>query len=310
MQRGGALAAMRVAAHQCAPGVFVQRIEAERLLGVFDRTFEGLIVFEKLDKTRNNLSRALTETFPVRINPLAGTVGEDVAFVQRAASWRAARSPASPRSAAASNATRSTTAWTSARHASVRSHVDQAIQRRPRLSEVVQLAAKIRQRLGIARLGPEGTRDPLTLDRSRAGMKYRKAMSCCCRALGGRAETRPCFRTRNPPRSSTHSAGSAATFQDRKRWGDTTDTASRHIGHCHARSVADQWHVASESEDVALGHPDAPIAAIGRPLIQKVCGGDSSVWNAEIAGVRHSTISYFGNVTHALAVPTRPSSSA
>ena len=81
MQRRGALATPRVTAHQRAPGLFVKRIEAERLLGVLDRISEGSIAFEKVDKTRENLSRPLTETFPVRIDPLARAVGQDVAFI-------------------------------------------------------------------------------------------------------------------------------------------------------------------------------------------------------------------------------------
>jgi hypothetical protein len=38
-------------------------------LAELDRVPEGWIVFENVDKTRENLSRTLTETFPVRINP-------------------------------------------------------------------------------------------------------------------------------------------------------------------------------------------------------------------------------------------------
>jgi hypothetical protein len=36
-------------------------------------------------------------------------------------------------------------------------------------------------------------------------------MSCCCRALGGRAQRRPSVNTRNPPSSSTRRAGGTAT---------------------------------------------------------------------------------------------------
>ena len=81
MQRCGALAAAGVTAHQRTPGLLVERIEPERLLRVLDRIAECSIVFEELDKTRENPSRALTETLPVRINPLAGVVGQDVAFI-------------------------------------------------------------------------------------------------------------------------------------------------------------------------------------------------------------------------------------
>ena len=73
---------VRVTSHQRAPGLFIERIEAERLLGELDRIPESWIAFEKVDKTRENLSRTLTEAFPVGINPLTGAVGEDVAFIQ------------------------------------------------------------------------------------------------------------------------------------------------------------------------------------------------------------------------------------
>jgi hypothetical protein len=39
---------------------------------------------------------------------------------------------------------------------------------------VVQLAAEIGQRLGVARFRPEGACDPLTLDRGAAGMENQK----------------------------------------------------------------------------------------------------------------------------------------
>ena len=82
MQRRGALAAARVTAHQRAPGLFVERIEAEQLLRVLDRIAEGAILFEQVDQARQHLLRALAETFPVGIDPLARAVGQEVALVQ------------------------------------------------------------------------------------------------------------------------------------------------------------------------------------------------------------------------------------
>jgi hypothetical protein len=52
-----------------------------------------------------------------------------------------------------------------------RARIDEGIQPGPRLPEVVQLAAEIGQCLGIARFGPERACDPLTWDRSAAGME-------------------------------------------------------------------------------------------------------------------------------------------
>ena len=215
MQRRGTLAAARVTAHQRAPGLFVERIEAEQLLGVLDRIPEGSIVFEKVDKTRENLSRTLTETFPVRINPLARAVGEDVALIQ---TCRLMQGGTVSRQAAIGGGLEGhqvhDRAGSSAPRERARARIDEGIQPGPRLPEVVQLAAEIGQRLGVARFRPEGACDPLTWIGALRAWRTRKAMSCCCRALGGRAETRPSVRTRNPPSSSTRTAGGTATFQD------------------------------------------------------------------------------------------------
>ena len=69
---------------------------------------------------RQNLPRALTETFAVGINPLALALGQQVALVETAASCRAARSPSRPRSAAASKTTRSMNTPSAPRQARVR----------------------------------------------------------------------------------------------------------------------------------------------------------------------------------------------
>src|SRR5688500_15294609 len=82
MQGRGALATARVTAHQRAPGLFVERIEPKRLLGVLDRIPEGPIAFEKVHETREDLSRPLPEKFPVRVDPLTNAAGEDVPFIQ------------------------------------------------------------------------------------------------------------------------------------------------------------------------------------------------------------------------------------
>ena len=55
-----------------------------------------------------------------------------------------------------------------------RARFDEGLQPRPRVPEVVQLASEIRQCLCIARFRPERAGDPLTLDRSAAGMKNQK----------------------------------------------------------------------------------------------------------------------------------------
>ena len=170
VQRRGALAAARVTTHERAPGLFVERIEPEQLLRVLDRVPEGAIVFEEVDQTRQDLLRALAETFAVGVNPLAGALGQQVALVETcrlAAGQR--RSPSRPRSAAASNAIRSTMApGLVAPGQRARAGVDERVQLRPAFPQVVQLAAEIGQRLDVARFRPEGAGDALTRNRSAA----------------------------------------------------------------------------------------------------------------------------------------------
>jgi hypothetical protein len=172
MQRRGALAAAGVTAHQRAPRLFVERIEAERLLRVLDCIPEGSIVFEKIDKTRENPSRPLTEAFPVRVNPLARAVGENVAFVRACGLLQG--STISRQAAIGSRfeihqVDDRAGFLTPRERAGAR--IDEGIQPWPCVPEVVQLAAEIGQRLGIARFRPEGACNPLTLDRSVASMK-------------------------------------------------------------------------------------------------------------------------------------------
>jgi len=161
-----------VTTHERAPGLFVERIEAERLLGALDRIPEGSIVFEKVDKTRENLSRTLTETFPVRINPLTRAVGEDVAFIRtcRLVQGGTVSSQAAIGGGLEGHQVHDR-ADLSAPRQGARARIDESVQLGPPFPEVVQLAAEIGQRLGVARFRPERACDPLTLDRSAAGME-------------------------------------------------------------------------------------------------------------------------------------------
>ena len=176
VQRRGALAAARVTTHERAPGLFVERIEPEQLLGVLDRVPEGAIVFEEADETRQNLAaRAGGDVRGRRrsTRPRSRAAGRPCRDVPPPAGRR--RSPSRPRSAAASNATRSTIApglVTPRQRA--RAGVDERVQPRPAFPQVVQLAAEIGQRLDVARFRPEGAGDALTRDRSAAGMEDEK----------------------------------------------------------------------------------------------------------------------------------------
>jgi hypothetical protein len=172
VQRRGALAAARVTTHERAPGLFVERIESEQLLRKLNRVPEGPIVFEEATKTRQNLPRPLTETFPVGVNPLTRTLGQEVALIQTCRFLQ--RSTVSLQAAIGSSLEDHQVddrAELSAPGQSARTRIDEGVQLGPAFPEVVQLAAKIGQRLRVARFRPEGACDPLTLDRSAAGME-------------------------------------------------------------------------------------------------------------------------------------------
>ena len=82
VQRRGPLPASRVTTHEGAPRLFVERIETEQLLGVFDRITEGPIGFEQADQSRENLLSALTQTFAVGLDPFARASRQQIALVQ------------------------------------------------------------------------------------------------------------------------------------------------------------------------------------------------------------------------------------
>jgi len=173
VQRRGALAAARVTTHERAPGLFVERIEPEQLLRMLDRVPERPIVFEEADKTRQNLARPLMETFAVGVNPLARALGQEVALIQTCRFLQ--RSTVSLQAAIGAGLEGHQVhdrADLSAPRQSARTRIDdEGVQLGPAFPEVVQLAAEIGQRLRVARFRPEGACDPLTLDRSAAGME-------------------------------------------------------------------------------------------------------------------------------------------
>jgi hypothetical protein len=161
-----------VAAHERAPGLFVEWIETEQLLSMRDGVAEGPIVFEKADKARENHPRTLTETFAVGINPLTGALRQEIALIQTCRFLQ--RSMVSIEAAISGGLEglkvndRADLGGPCQR---ARARIDKGVQLGPAFPEVVQLAAEIRQRLRVARFRPERPGHPLTRDRSPAGMK-------------------------------------------------------------------------------------------------------------------------------------------
>jgi hypothetical protein len=140
---------------------------------VLDRIPESAIAFEKADKTRKNLACPLTETFAVAVNPLARAPGQKVALIQTCRFLQ--RSTVSRQAAIGGGLELHQVhdgAGVSAPRQSAHTRIDdEGVQIRPAFPEVVQLAAEIGQRLRVTRFRPQGTGNPLTLDRSIAGME-------------------------------------------------------------------------------------------------------------------------------------------
>jgi hypothetical protein len=83
MERRRAIALARVAAHQGAPRLLVERIQTEQLPATLDRFAERTILFERRYQTTEHLARALLEPFAIRLDPFVGTVRQQVALIQR-----------------------------------------------------------------------------------------------------------------------------------------------------------------------------------------------------------------------------------
>ena len=77
-----ALTPARVAAHERAPGAFVERIEAEQALRSLNRVAEGAVAFELVDKMRQHGPRAVPQTLPIGLDPFGLAVGQQIARIQ------------------------------------------------------------------------------------------------------------------------------------------------------------------------------------------------------------------------------------
>jgi hypothetical protein len=231
MQHRGAVAAAGVTAHQRAPGLLVEWIETDRLLGVLDRIPERSIVFEQIDEIRENLPRTLTETFPVRINPLSRTVREDVALIQ---TCRLMQGGTVSRQTAIGGGFEghqvNDHAGGSAPRQRARARMDEGIQPGARVSEVVQLAAEVGQCLGITRFRPEGACDPLTRDRSGAGIQNQKGDELLL-ARAGRAGGDTTLRENTEPSEELDAQGG------RNSHVHASLDRRRADGHCHQSNL-------------------------------------------------------------------------
>lgn len=69
-------------AHERTPCLLVEWIEPEQVLSVIDRIGKRSFPFKQANQARQDLLRALTQTFAISINPIAGAIGQHVALVQ------------------------------------------------------------------------------------------------------------------------------------------------------------------------------------------------------------------------------------
>jgi hypothetical protein len=138
---------------------------------------------------------------------------------------QAARSPGRPRSAGRPRGRQiHDGAGFSAPRERARARIDEGIQPGPRLPQVVQLAAEIGQCLGIARFRPEGACDPLTWDRSAAGMENQEGDELLLsRAWWTGGDTAGGENTEPSEQLDAHRGGTAA-FQDYMRLRSARDT--------------------------------------------------------------------------------------
>ena len=117
---------------------------------MLDRVTKRLFLFQTSDQLSQRARRALTQTLAVGADPFAGAVGQDVALVQARRLFQ--RNPVAAQASIdgfferndVDDRTRIRAPRQRARFA-----VDEPLQSGPAFAQVMELAPKIRQRLGV-----------------------------------------------------------------------------------------------------------------------------------------------------------------
>ncbi len=138
-----------MAAHQRAPGLFVQRIETQPVLRVLGRLRVGTLRLEVRDDTRQHLLRTNAETFPLGIDPLARAVRKQIAAIETRCLEQCLPISRETATAGRLEVTQVHACSLDPPCQRARPGVDQRVECGPVLPEVMQLAAEIRQCLGI-----------------------------------------------------------------------------------------------------------------------------------------------------------------
>ena len=83
MQGGRAVALPGVTAHQRAPRLLIERVEAKELPRRLDGIAEGALVFKSRHQLAEHLAGALPEPLAIRLDPFVGAVWQQVALIER-----------------------------------------------------------------------------------------------------------------------------------------------------------------------------------------------------------------------------------
>jgi hypothetical protein len=169
MQCRGALTAARVTAHQHAPALFVERIEPKQVLRMLDGIRKRAILFERIDKVRQDLLCAPPNTLTVGVNPLTLALRQQVALIKTCGFLQGGSVPTQAAIGGGFEIRHvDGHSGLPAPRQQARAGIDKGLQLRPVFPQVVQFAAEIGQRLDLARFRPQGPGDALTRDRPTA----------------------------------------------------------------------------------------------------------------------------------------------
>jgi hypothetical protein len=164
-----------VAAHQRAPGPFVEGIETEHVPGALDSLAERAVLFEQIDETRKNCRRPSPQPFPIGVDPLARAVWKEVALVE---SRRFLQSGVVPGKAPPGRGLERYQIHERVRFSSPGegpgAWIEEFRQLGRAVAEVVQFATEIRQCLRIGRIWPERARDSLPGNAGVARMEHQE----------------------------------------------------------------------------------------------------------------------------------------
>jgi hypothetical protein len=135
------------------------------LLRALDRLAIGALLFEYGDETRQHALCALSKLFSIRLDPLDRDVWQKIALVEPCGIVQCG---AISCEAAIGRVLEGDDIY---RHSGVvaprqrsRADVDERLESRPGIAKMMELAAKIGERLRVARFGPERARNALTWD--------------------------------------------------------------------------------------------------------------------------------------------------